>query len=150
MKDQVHFVPADDRRRVQSGLDLSCTLQWNLQYNLYRKNSDIHLENGETYSWGSSQVGQLGHGSVPGIQSLPKLIEKLHGKNIRSISCGSSHTVALNDAGKVTCFGNSVNGQCGFINTSNAFSVPRTLKSLYKHTIVFVACGTNHTGLWAL
>jgi E3 ubiquitin-protein ligase HERC2 len=49
--------------------------------------------NGEVYTWGDNDEGQLGDNSTEGVQK-PKLVSSLKGKFIDRVACGSAHTVA--------------------------------------------------------
>lgn len=51
-------------------------------------------ENGEVFSWGDNDEGQLGDGTVTAIQR-PRLVTALQGKHIVKVICGSAHTLAL-------------------------------------------------------
>jgi len=66
---------------------------------------------GNVYSWGSNEYGQLG---IPGdtIEPKPVLVPSLPCKAI-GISAGSSHSAILGENGIVYTFGNSSNGQLG-------------------------------------
>lgn len=55
-------------------------------------------DNGEVYTWGDNDEGQLGDGTVNAIQK-PKLVSALQGKKISRVSCGSAHTVAWSTGG---------------------------------------------------
>ncbi|XP_075155337.1 E3 ubiquitin-protein ligase HERC2 [Haematobia irritans] len=51
-------------------------------------------DNGEVYTWGDNDEGQLGDGTVSAIQR-PRLVHALVGKHIVKVTCGSAHTLAL-------------------------------------------------------
>ncbi|XP_064481734.1 E3 ubiquitin-protein ligase HERC2-like isoform X2 [Ornithodoros turicata] len=55
-------------------------------------------DNGEVYTWGDNDEGQLGDGTVNAIQK-PKHVTALQGKKINRVSCGSAHTVAWSTIG---------------------------------------------------
>ena len=48
---------------------------------------------GEVYTWGDNDEGQLGDGSTNAIQR-PRLVAALQGKKINRVACGSAHTLA--------------------------------------------------------
>lgn len=48
-------------------------------------------EDGEVYSWGDNDEGQLGDGTTT-TNSRPRIIETLTGKGINRVACGSAHT----------------------------------------------------------
>lgn len=89
---------------------------------------------GECYTWGASQYGQLGHGSeivekktccVPTKVMLPpqkgqKTAQEVDAVTVGeqpfiadSISCGGMHTAAVDKAGKLWCWGRADSGQTG-------------------------------------
>ncbi|OXB80416.1 UNVERIFIED_CONTAM: hypothetical protein H355_003472 [Colinus virginianus] len=50
-------------------------------------------EDGEVYTWGDNDEGQLGDGTTNAIQR-PRLVAALQGKKINRVACGSAHTLA--------------------------------------------------------
>uniref|UniRef100_A0AAY4E4M2 E3 ubiquitin-protein ligase HERC2 n=1 Tax=Denticeps clupeoides TaxID=299321 RepID=A0AAY4E4M2_9TELE len=50
-------------------------------------------EDGEVYTWGDNDEGQLGDGTTNAIQR-PRLVAALQGKKINRVACGSAHTQA--------------------------------------------------------
>ncbi|MCI4375021.1 hypothetical protein PGIGA_G00104220 [Pangasianodon gigas] len=50
-------------------------------------------EDGEVYTWGDNDEGQLGDGTTNAIQR-PRLVGALQGKKINRVACGSAHTLA--------------------------------------------------------
>jgi alpha-tubulin suppressor-like RCC1 family protein len=57
-------------------------------------------KNGEVFTWGLSNYGQLGHGDKKP-RSVPTKVESLDGLVITKISCGEIHTAALTDKGEI-------------------------------------------------
>lgn len=53
----------------------------------------VCTDQGEVYTWGDNDEGQLGDGTTTGIQK-PRLVTALQNKKINRVSCGSAHTVA--------------------------------------------------------
>ncbi|CAB3255423.1 unnamed protein product [Arctia plantaginis] len=51
-------------------------------------------DNGEVYTWGDNDEGQLGDGTTLAAQR-PRLLMALQGKRVTKVACGSAHTVAL-------------------------------------------------------
>ncbi len=69
-------------------------------------------EAGDAYCWGSNITGQLGNGTkedsfTPVKVAFDEVIK------IKSVSCGHRHTCALDDGGKVYCWGWNNSGQLG-------------------------------------
>lgn len=50
-------------------------------------------EDGEVYTWGDNDEGQLGDGTTNAIQR-PRLVGALQSKKINRVACGSAHTLA--------------------------------------------------------
>ncbi|XP_076870833.1 LOW QUALITY PROTEIN: E3 ubiquitin-protein ligase HERC2 [Brachyhypopomus gauderio] len=50
-------------------------------------------DDGEVYTWGDNDEGQLGDGTTNAIQR-PRLVPALQGKKINRVACGSAHTLA--------------------------------------------------------
>ena len=50
-------------------------------------------DQGEVFTWGDNDEGQLGDGSTNAIQR-PRLVAALQGKKINRVACGSAHTLA--------------------------------------------------------
>jgi E3 ubiquitin-protein ligase HERC2 len=49
-------------------------------------------DEGEVYTWGDNDEGQLGDGTTRS-QHSPRLVHALQGKNITRVACGSAHTL---------------------------------------------------------
>lgn len=71
---------------------------------------------GHLYAWGFGKSGSLGLGETSATD-YPKRIEKLLGGdeacNMKDISCGSSHSLAIDEAGKMYSWGNGQGGRLG-------------------------------------
>ncbi|KAK9875133.1 hypothetical protein WA026_005926 [Henosepilachna vigintioctopunctata] len=50
-------------------------------------------DEGEVFTWGDNDEGQLGDGTTNAIQR-PRLVSTLQGKKITNVACGSAHTLA--------------------------------------------------------
>ena len=58
-------------------------------------------KNGQVFSWGHNENGQLGHGDWDG-RSVPTKVEALDGLEIIKISCGGGrHSAVLTDKGEL-------------------------------------------------
>ena len=114
-------------------------------------NYTMALDNtGKVYAWGENGFGQLGNGNVTS-QSNPILINTgaIANKVIASIACGSLHTMALDNTGKLYAWGYNNEGQLGdgTFRTSSSKSTPILINTgaIANKVIVSVACGGNHT-----
>lgn len=67
---------------------------------------------GQMYTWGGGDKGQLGHGDENN-QNLPVVIEALRGKKVIKMSSGMHHTMALLDNGDVYSWGSGEYGRLG-------------------------------------
>uniref|UniRef100_A0A6B2KZA5 RCC1-like domain-containing protein n=1 Tax=Arcella intermedia TaxID=1963864 RepID=A0A6B2KZA5_9EUKA len=104
----------------------------------------ILTTNGEVWTFGNGSYGQLGHEDLSN-QENPKLVESLCGKNIRSISCGSLHTVAVTDLGNVSTWGSSHKGCLGYPSTSPHQVSPKLVSGLRGKNIIQAFAGHTHT-----
>lgn len=72
---------------------------------------------GEVYTWGGGQLGQLGHGDFLR-QSLPIKVTNFEDR-ICQISCGKRHTAAVSQEGFLYTWGSNEYGQLGrLVNTT--------------------------------
>ncbi|MGE5364504.1 MAG: T9SS type A sorting domain-containing protein [Bacteroidota bacterium] len=108
-------------------------------------------DNGKVYAWGLCGNGPLGNGiSTNEIMTKPVAVNttgELYGKTITAIAAGSSHTIALDDNGKVYTWGYNAYGQLGNNSTTNS-AVPvavNTTGELNGKTITAIAAGQSHT-----
>jgi alpha-tubulin suppressor-like RCC1 family protein len=54
----------------------------------------VLTEGNEVYSWGNNAYGQLGHGNRDA-EKLPKRIDFLLEHEIKTIACGSNHSMVV-------------------------------------------------------
>jgi len=90
-------------------------------------------DGGEVYTWGSNEKGQLGAQGGPraGTWDVPRRMDLLYGWDVRGISCGSEHTVAITPQDVIT-WGANDHGQCGHGERAEVDWVkPRSLKVLH-------------------
>uniref|UniRef100_A0A8C4T2S5 E3 ubiquitin-protein ligase MYCBP2 n=1 Tax=Erpetoichthys calabaricus TaxID=27687 RepID=A0A8C4T2S5_ERPCA len=73
--------------------------------------SVVLMENGDVYTFGYGQHGQLGHGDVNS-RGSPTLVQSLPGPSIH-VTAGSNHTAVLLMDGQVFTFGSFSKGQLG-------------------------------------
>jgi hypothetical protein len=79
-------------------------------------------QNGDVYSWGYGERGQLGHGQEDdeSPQRSPRRIEALREKidtygRVTQVACGEAHVLALTEHASVIAWGESGMGQCGVL-----------------------------------
>ncbi|XP_021933596.1 probable E3 ubiquitin-protein ligase HERC1 isoform X3 [Zootermopsis nevadensis] len=105
----------------------------------YRHSAAV-TEEGELYTWGEGDHGRLGHGDYNG-RNMPTLVRDLNG--VGSVSCGSSHTIALSADGKtVWSFGSADNGKLGHGDTQKT-PHPKVIEALQGLYIRKVAAGSQ-------
>lgn len=100
-------------------------------------------ENGDIYSWGRNDYGQLGRtlGTAQGYDPRPQRIAGI--THPRSITCGSEHTLLLTQQSQVLSWGWNEHGICGTGNEDNV-PVPSPVKGLEDKHIVDIGCGMGH------
>lgn len=61
--------------------------------------------------WGSNTSGQIGTGNTTSPQSTPVTVSGV--SNVKQLALGQSHTCALQEDGKIYCWGGNTSGQVG-------------------------------------
>ncbi|KAK9106762.1 hypothetical protein Syun_022773 [Stephania yunnanensis] len=113
-------------------------------------------ENGEVYTWGLGNIGQLGHCSLQyGDKELvPRRVASLDGIAVKKVECGGVHTCAITEKGALYAWGGAHAGQLGLGPQNGFFScVPCESKGLFQDIPVLIipagvqliACGHSHT-----
>jgi alpha-tubulin suppressor-like RCC1 family protein len=93
---------------------------------------------GEVFTWGWGEQGQLGHGDDLN-QPLPKLVETL--REVLYIGAGTQFSMALTYYGELYAWGHNDMGQLGIGNTTMQKSPVRVKK---VQNVLHFACGTSH------
>ena len=104
---------------------------------------------GSLYTWGHGKYGRLGQGHCRS-SPTPSLVDSFPDKvspKLVAVSCGESHTVAMDDQGRVWVFGSGHYGKLGLpaIDTAGHVSTPHLIK--FAPHLTSVCCGTNHSWL---
>eukprot|EP01105_Mastigella_eilhardi_P022391 TRINITY_DN5509_c0_g1_i1.p1 TRINITY_DN5509_c0_g1~~TRINITY_DN5509_c0_g1_i1.p1 ORF type:complete len:369 (+),score=30.27 TRINITY_DN5509_c0_g1_i1:247-1353(+) len=96
----------------------------------------------ELYSWGSNSFGQL---AIPErtFKSSPCRTVLPAGTRVRSVACGTHHTLSITDGGDLFAWGRSNYGQVGGSCISDPVTVPQHVPQLKGVTAV--ACGNSHS-----
>ena len=67
---------------------------------------------GDTFSWGLGEFGQLGHGNVVN-HDYPQMIDVLRGLGATDVACGAKHSIVVTVTGSAMSFGFGGNGRLG-------------------------------------
>jgi len=96
-------------------------------------------ESGRVFAWGRGVEGQLGINEEYTEVPMEVLALNTLGK-IVAITAGSLHTLALDTNGRVYCFGDNSEGQCGLgdENTDSTISEPVLVRGLENEVISFI------------
>jgi alpha-tubulin suppressor-like RCC1 family protein len=106
----------------------------------------VLLENGDLFSFGSQNYGQLGHNLISKEPLLvPARIEILKDKKVVSISAGSAHNAVIVDKGDIYTWGNGNYGQLGN-GKKDSLAKPKLVIDLVgdNYKAKQVVCGVNH------
>ncbi|CAM8954917.1 unnamed protein product [Rhodiola kirilowii] len=105
-------------------------------------------DDGDVYSFGGNQFGQLGTG-VDQAEVLPRLLDASSLENIHAtgVSCGARHSAVITDEDEVFCWGWNKYGQLGLGDVVDR-SIPTQVK-IEGCVAKNVACGWWHTLLLA-
>ncbi|CAH0763694.1 unnamed protein product [Diatraea saccharalis] len=108
----------------------------------------LYLTNqGNLYSCGSNEVGQLGRNTDSKEGKIPGFVEKLKEFKISAVACGLQHSLALNEWGQPYSWGCNSMGQLGLDpkNDSISHNVPSIVRTLATKNVVQIACGSYHS-----
>jgi RCC1 and BTB domain-containing protein len=87
---------------------------------------------------------QLGHNDRVN-KLTPTKVMALAAISITQITCGWSHTAALDDVGQVYTWGNSDHGKLGHADLARKVAVPQVVETLKHYRVVKVASYNEHT-----
>ena len=125
----------------------------------------VVTKEGDVYSWGSTEGGQLGLPQQMIIQLckgkeqpvlLPQKIPKLEGVQIAQVACGEAHTIAMSKEGVLYGWGMSNYGQLGLGFSADSFEPgvgmekskvyePQQIDALKHERIARIICGATFT-----
>ena len=101
-------------------------------------------DNGILYMWGHGNYGRLGSGHCRDVE-FPNKVVVGGGVKFRDVSCGESHTIALDVDGRLWGWGSNHYGKLGLsVDDGSYVDVPRLLRFQIEG-LVGVCCGTNHS-----
>lgn len=112
--------------------------------NFDENDPSIIISDGDIYTWGANNYGQLGLGTTTPYESKPQVINSLLGIPIAFIACGGNHTFAISKSGAVFGWGKNTMGQLG-INDVVSKSFPCQLRTLRNMRVRYISCGDDFT-----
>eukprot|EP01127_Copromyxa_protea_P018804 TRINITY_DN5996_c0_g2_i1.p1 TRINITY_DN5996_c0_g2~~TRINITY_DN5996_c0_g2_i1.p1 ORF type:complete len:1186 (-),score=164.77 TRINITY_DN5996_c0_g2_i1:961-4518(-) len=98
---------------------------------------------GEVWSWGRNQHGQLGLGHRED-QMSPCRVKKLHSTMIWFVCAGAEHSVAADEEGNIWTWGSSKRGQLGHGDTKSSL-YPKKIMNFKIPDIIRILCGESMT-----
>ena len=104
-------------------------------------------DQGRLWAWGYNVSGQLGDGSTTNRSSPVQVdLTPLNGSKVVAISAGASHSLALDDQGRLWAWGYNYYGQLGDGSSTTRFSpVQVDLSPLNGSMVVAVSAGSQHS-----
>mmetsp|Transcript_27678 Transcript_27678/g.44282 ORF Transcript_27678/g.44282 Transcript_27678/m.44282 type:complete len:857 (+) Transcript_27678:523-3093(+) len=121
------------------------------------QNSVAVADNGDVFTWGYGENGQLGHGTRHN-EIFPRRVCALLSENIVKTSCGAAHTLALTAEGQVYSWGEGKDGQLGH-GSCKSLNKPKRLLTIppwskkanhgpfVVRKIADIECGAEHSVL---
>jgi alpha-tubulin suppressor-like RCC1 family protein len=108
---------------------------------------------GQLFAWGDNKYGQIGHDKDEIRKPVPVRLMGFNDEKIKSIACGSMHSMALTEKGDVYSWGFNKYGQLGIGNTKNQNHPIRidikTQDFASIEKIEMISCGQKHSFLLA-
>ncbi|XP_029459054.1 X-linked retinitis pigmentosa GTPase regulator isoform X2 [Rhinatrema bivittatum] len=111
----------------------------------------VALTDGDVYTFGLGQFGQLGHGTFTFEIAIPKAVEQLRKQKVQYVACGENHTAVITGNGLLYTFGDGRHGKLGLGEEifTNQFT-PTLCSNFVKFTVHLVACGGCHMLVFAI
>ncbi|EFJ39741.1 hypothetical protein VOLCADRAFT_70529 [Volvox carteri f. nagariensis] len=100
---------------------------------------------GELFTFGRNQNGQLGLGHTNDCLS-PQLVVALQGERVRSVACGSEHSLAATESGTVFSWGWGRYGNLGDGESQDRY-LPTRVVGLEGIRMVSAECGWRHSAV---
>ncbi|XP_071973647.1 probable E3 ubiquitin-protein ligase HERC3 isoform X2 [Engystomops pustulosus] len=103
-------------------------------------------DDGQLFTWGQNNHGQLGLGHGFTQQSSPQRVKSLEGIPLAQVTAGGYHSFALSLSGAVFGWGKNGSGQLG-LNDEQVRVSPCHVKPLRSQKVVYISCGEEHTAV---
>ncbi|XP_038255642.1 probable E3 ubiquitin-protein ligase HERC3 isoform X1 [Dermochelys coriacea] len=101
---------------------------------------------GQFFTWGQNNYGQLGLGKECPSQTSPQRVTSLDGIPLAQVAAGGAHSFALSLSGAVFGWGRNNSGQLGLSDEQDRES-PCHVKLLRTQKVVYISCGEKHTAV---
>jgi regulator of chromosome condensation len=135
----------DDQMRKNPVAPWTAAIHDYLQY-VRRLDSKYGSARGAILTFGSGDIGQLGHGvdeDVDLMVKVPRLVSALKDKHISQIACGGIHTAAITTNGQIFTWGCNDDGSLGRGGDENMPAVVEGIPS--GEVFVQVVAGSCHS-----
>ena len=102
---------------------------------------------GNVYSCGYNEFGQLGHGTKEEMKCLPKIVTfRDNNIKIEKIKCGGYHSLCIDQFGRLFGWGSNTHKQLGF-KTNDRIPIyePCLIEEMINETIIDCDGGLNHS-----
>ncbi|XP_065666204.1 uncharacterized protein LOC100209924 [Hydra vulgaris] len=133
-----------DGLRLMSEADLSkADGKLMLELGLFGDRVSVKEDACDIYTWGASPKGVLGHGEETE-ELFPRVVEALLGRDIRTVACGTEHTLAVSVNGEMFSWGCGRGGKLGLKNILDRY-MPLKIGAFENVNITFVSCNELHS-----
>ncbi|WOH05306.1 hypothetical protein DCAR_0624721 [Daucus carota subsp. sativus] len=111
------------------------------------KHAVLVTKHGMIYSWGEGSGGRLGHGVDADVPN-PKFISAFNELEIKSVSCGENHTIAITVSGDLYTWGDGIH-KFGLLGHGNEFSqwIPKRVRQMEGMHVSVISCGPWHSAI---
>jgi E3 ubiquitin-protein ligase HERC4 len=102
--------------------------------------------NGQLFTWGSNNKGQLGLGNKYEMVFSPTLVDCLAGVPLAGLVCGANHSIVASVSGAVFAWGANSHGQLGLGDSEDRL-VPTQVRTLRTQRIAYsgLEAGSEHS-----
>jgi len=98
---------------------------------------------GELFMWGRADGGQCAVPPDRKAVTAPTRVQLGDGRTVKAVSCGVSHTLAIDDTGACWSWGQGF--QLGHGEDRSISHMPRQIEGLRNHWVIRVAAGGRHS-----